>query len=99
MCKNKVVKMDMLDFLRRETPHLSSDTPPTLFEHADANEGYIPGFQTFSWSLTGGSRYEFKILLPFLDRVKLFGPSEKVKLSPCQWQVAVHLPQPSSSRV
>ena len=57
--------MDMLDFLRRETPHLSSDTPPTLFEHADANEGYIPGksFQIFSW-------YGFKILLPF------FGPSE-----------------------
>ena len=90
----------MRDFLR-QTPHLSSDTPPTLFEHADVNEGYIPdeSFQTFSWSLTGGSRYGFKILLPFLDRVKLFGPSEKVKLSPCQWQVAVHLHQPSSTRV
>ena len=66
--------MDMLDFLRRETPHLSSDTPPTLFEHADANEGYIPGksFQIFSW-------YGFKILLPFLDQVKLFWTEWKGK--------------------
>ena len=72
--------MDMRDFLR-QTPHLSSDTPPTLFEHADVNEGYIPdeSFQTFSWSLTGGSRYGFKILLPFLDRVKTFWTEWKGK--------------------
>ena len=51
----------MLDFLRRETPHLSSDTPSTLFEHADANEGYIPdeSFQTFSWSLTEDMGFRF----------------------------------------